>query len=83
MECVDSFIRFAITLPILSVVMGAVVVASLMLPDPGLLTRPPALQITLAASLLLAAAIANLVAPRMRIRTWGKRRWVQGDKISG
>lgn len=83
MECVDSFIRFAITLPILSVVMGGVVVASLMLPDPGFLTHAPALQITLVAALLLSAGIANLVAPRMRIRTWGKRRWATGDKLSG
>ncbi|MFN7023653.1 MAG: hypothetical protein ACK4QP_03870 [Pseudorhizobium sp.] len=27
--------------------------------------------------------IASRIAPRMRLRHWGQRRWKKGDKISG
>jgi hypothetical protein len=83
MECVDSFIRFAITIPVLSVVSGAVMVVSLNLPDPALLTRSPFLQIALFLGFLASAGIANLIAPRMRIRNWGREKWKKGDTLSG
>eukprot|EP01035_Chromulina_nebulosa_P065880 gene65880-biopygen48294 len=34
-------------------------------------------------SLVLAPLLAFFVAPRMRFRTWGQRRWKKGDSISG
>lgn len=83
MECVDSFIRFAITLPILSVVTGALTVLSLMLPDPLALIHAPLWQIAMLLSFLFSAVLANLIAPRMRIRTWGRENWARGDRISG
>lgn len=83
MECVDTFMRFAVTLPILSVVSGAMLLTALMLPDPGFLMRPPVPQLGLAAGFVFSAVIANLIAPRMRIRTWGRKGWAKGDRLSG
>lgn len=34
-------------------------------------------------SFALAFFIASKIAPRMRLRNWGKQRWQKGDKISG
>ncbi len=35
------------------------------------------------ASVVLAPFAGNLIAPRMRIRHWGRERWKRGDAISG
>ncbi|MGA1834308.1 hypothetical protein [Rhizobium wenxiniae] len=34
-------------------------------------------------SFALSYLIASKIAPRMRLRNWGKRNWQKGDKISG
>jgi hypothetical protein len=34
-------------------------------------------------SFLLSPFVAKLIAPRMRIRNWGKQGWQEGDLISG
>ena len=83
MECVDSFIRLAVTLPALSVVAGAVTTLSLMLPDPLMMTQAPYWQMGIAFIFLASAGLANLIAPRMRIRTWGRDGWKRGDRLSG
>lgn len=41
------------------------------------------LPIVVIASFGLSPPVAGLVASRMRIRNWGRRRWREGDAISG
>ncbi|KQW29773.1 hypothetical protein ASE36_13255 [Rhizobium sp. Root274] len=59
---------------------GAIIVLSV----PALAAQAKVLlRLVVVASFLAAPFFAFAVAPRMRLRNWGRRAWQRGDQISG
>ncbi|SON55357.1 hypothetical protein HDIA_1816 [Hartmannibacter diazotrophicus] len=78
----DTWLKAICALQINAVAFGTFVVTILTIPA---LTVHAAILIpvAIAASIVISPIIAWWIAPRMRLRNWGKRRWNQGDIISG
>lgn len=78
----DTWIKIICSMMANAVVFGVVVITVMSIPALAVHAKyliPAAVAISFAA----APFIATIIAPRMRIRNWGKRRWCEGDFISG
>ena len=82
MACTETFLRLVVSMVAVAVLFGGGMVAVMSMPrlaaDAGAL-----LPYVAVASCLLAPLPAAFVAPRMRIRHWGRAAWGRGDFISG
>ena len=78
----DTWIRIVCSMVINAVIFGAG--AILVLSVPALAVHAKVLlPLVVIAAFAAAPFLALLVAPRMRLRNWGRRDWKRGDVISG
>lgn len=78
----DTWLRIVCSMHVNAVLfgLGAITVLSI----PALAEQAKYLiPAVVVASFALAPVIGGLIAPRMRVRNWGKRGWRDGDAISG
>ena len=82
MIATDTWLKVVCGMMVNAVVFGALIVPALMIPylSAHAMIAIPAVVI---ASFVISPFIAMWVAPRMRLRNWGKEGWNEGDLISG
>lgn len=78
----DTWLRIVCSMMINAVIFGAG--AILVLSIPALAVHAKVLlPLVVIAAFAAAPVLALLVAPRMRLRNWGREDWKRGDAISG
>lgn len=78
----DTWLKIICSMMVNAVIFGVGAVTVLLVP--ALATHAKYLiPAVVAVSFLTALLVASLIAPRMRLRNWGKERWQEGDLISG
>lgn len=78
----DTWLRIVCSMMINAVIFGAG--AILVLSVPALAAEAKILlPLVVLAAFAAAPFFALVIAPRMRLRNWGRREWQRGDMISG
>ncbi len=78
----DTWLKIVCSMMINAVIFGAG--AILVLSVPALAVHAKVLlPLVIIAAFAAAPLFALLIAPRMRLRNWGRRDWKRGDMISG
>lgn len=78
----DTWLKIICSMMINAVIFGFGAIAVLSIPMLAVHAKYLIPAVVLA-SFAVAPVMASLIAPRMRLRNWGKRAWRQGDLISG
>lgn len=78
----DTWLKIICSMMVNAVIFGVGTVTVLLVPALAAHAKYliPAVVVV---SFLAAPFVASLIAPRMRLRNWGKKRWQEGDQISG
>lgn len=78
----DTWLKIVCSMMINAVIFGAG--AILVLSVPALAVHAKVLlPLVIIAAFAAAPLFAHVIAPRMRLRNWGRRDWKRGDMISG
>lgn len=78
----DTWLKIVCNMMINAVIFGAG--AILVLSVPALAVHAKVLlPLVIIAAFTAAPMFALVIAPRMRLRNWGRREWKRGDMISG
>lgn len=78
----DTWLKIVCSMMINAVIFGAG--AILVLSVPALAVHAKVLlPLIIIAAFAAAPLFALVIAPRMRLRNWGRREWKRGDMISG
>ncbi len=78
----DTWLKIVCSMMINAVIFGAGAV--LVLSVPALAVHAKVLlPLVIIAAFAAAPLFALVIAPRMRLRNWGRREWKRGDMISG
>lgn len=78
----DTWLKIVCSMMINAVIFG--VGAILVLSVPALAVHAKVLlPLVIIAAFAAAPLFALVIAPRMRLRNWGRREWTRGDMISG
>ena len=78
----DTWLKIVCSMMINAVIFGAG--AILVLSVPALAVHAKVLlPLVIIAAFAAAPVFALAIAPRMRLRNWGRREWKRGDMISG
>lgn len=78
----DTWLKIVCSMVINAVIFGAG--AILVLSVPALAVHAKVLlPLVIIAAFAAAPLFALVIAPRMRLRNWGRREWKRGDMISG
>lgn len=78
----DTWLKIVCSMMINAVIFGAG--AILVLSVPALAVHAKVLlPLVIIAAFAAAPLFALVIAPRMRLRNWGRREWKRGDMISG
>lgn len=78
----DTWLRIVCSMMINAVIFGAGAVVVLSIPALAAEAKI-LLPLVVIAAFAAAPFFALVVAPRMRLRNWGRRKWQRGDVISG
>lgn len=78
----DTWLKIVCSMMINAVIFGAGAILVLSVPALAVHARV-LLPLVIIAAFAAAPLFALVIAPRMRLRTWGRREWKRGDMISG
>ncbi|MBA4798324.1 hypothetical protein HNR26_001108 [Rhizobium rosettiformans] len=78
----DTWLKIVCSMMINAVIFGAGAIVVLSVPALAVHAKV-LLPLVIIAAFAAAPLFALVIAPRMRLRNWGRREWKRGDMISG
>lgn len=78
----DSWLKIVCSMMINAVIFGAGAILVLSVPALAVYAKV-LLPLVIIAAFAAAPLFALVIAPRMRLRNWGRREWKRGDMTSG